>query len=89
MPRRVLDHYFNVRLGISGCEMELTRTCCFEFDWKRRPGDKVSFLRNIPFYFSLAGFTYLSPLSEVDKTPATMNCLSTLNPRQDETDFKV
>ena len=26
--RRVLDHYFNVRLGVSGREMELTRMCC-------------------------------------------------------------
>ena len=25
-PRRILDHYFNVCLGVSGREMELTRT---------------------------------------------------------------
>ena len=24
-PQRVLDHYFNVRLGVSGPEMELAR----------------------------------------------------------------
>ena len=28
---RVSDHYFNVCLGVSGREMKLTRTCCFEF----------------------------------------------------------
>ena len=47
--------------------MELTRTCCFEFDRKRRPGCKVSFLRNIPFYFMVAGFTYWSLHPVVDK----------------------
>ena len=40
VPRRVLDHCFNVCLGVSGREMELTRTCCFEFDRKPREGGK-------------------------------------------------
>ena len=44
--------------------MELTRTCCFEFDRKGRPGGKVSFLRHICVYFRLAWFTYFSPLPE-------------------------
>ena len=66
-PRRVLDHYFNVCLGVSGREMELTRTCCFEFDQKRRPDSKRLLLRTICFYFMVAGFTYLSLLPEVDK----------------------
>ena len=48
-------------------KMELIETCCFEFDRKRRPGSKVSFLRNIHFYFRVAGFTPLSPLPEVGK----------------------
>ena len=63
----VLDHYFNVCLGVSGREMELTRTCCFEFDRKKRPGGKVSFLRHICVYFRLAHFTSLSLLPQVDK----------------------
>ena len=29
LPRLVLDHYFNVRLGVSGREMELTRNVLF------------------------------------------------------------
>ena len=64
--RRVLDHYFNVRLGVSGREMELTKTCCFEFDQKRGADSKRLFLRTFCFYFMVVGFTYLSPLPEVD-----------------------
>ena len=47
--------------------MELTRTCCFEFDRKRRPGGKDSFLCHICVYFRVAGFTYWSLHPEVDK----------------------
>ena len=66
----LLDHYFNVSLGVSGHEMELTRTCCFEFDRKRQPDSKRLFLRTFCFYFMVAGFTYLSSLPEVDKNLA-------------------
>ena len=38
--RRVLDHSFNVCLGVSGGEMELTRMCCFEFDRMLRADSK-------------------------------------------------
>ena len=65
--RHVLDHYFNVRLGVSRREMELTRTCGFEFDRNKRPGGKALFLRTFCFYFMLAWFTHRSPLPEVDK----------------------
>ena len=47
--------------------MERTQTCCFEYDRKRGPGGKRLFLRTFCFYFMVAGFTYLSPLPEVDK----------------------
>ena len=40
----------------------------FEFDRKSGPGGKLLFLRTFCFYFRLAGFTYLSPLPEVDKS---------------------
>ena len=65
--QRVLDHYFNVRIGVSCREIELTRTGCFEFDRKKRPGGKVSFLCHICFYFMVAGFTYWSLHPVVDK----------------------
>ena len=64
---RILDHYFNVSCGINRREMELTRTCCFEFDRKRGPGSKVLFLRHIRFYFRVARFIHRSLLPEVDK----------------------
>ena len=57
---------FGVNRG--GREMELPRTCCFEFDRMLREGDKQLFLRTFCFYFMLAWFTPLSPLPEVDKT---------------------
>ena len=47
--------------------MELTRTCCFEFDRKKGPESKQLFLHTFCFYFRLVGFTYLLPLPEVDK----------------------
>ena len=56
-----------VCLAYTDSEMELTRTCCFEFDRKKRPGGKVSFLCHICVYFGLAGFTHLSPHPQVDK----------------------
>ena len=56
-PRRLVSILISFALAYTNSEMELTRTCCFEFDRKRRPGGKVLFLRNIPFYFRLAGFT--------------------------------
>ena len=40
---------------------------CFDFDRKTAEGDKVLFLRNICFYFTVARFTYFSLLPEVDK----------------------
>ena len=46
--------------------MELTLTCCFEFERKRRADSKQLFLHTFCFYFMVAGFTYLSPLPEVD-----------------------
>ena len=64
--QRVLYHYFNVRIGVSCREMELTRTGCFEFDRKKRPGGKVSFLCHICFYFMVAEFTYWSLHPVVD-----------------------
>ena len=46
--------------------MELTRTCCFEFDRMLRADSKRVLLSTFCFYFMVAGFTYLSPLPEVD-----------------------
>ena len=54
--------------------MELTQTCCFEFDRKRRPGGKRLFLRTFCFYFRVARFTHRSPLPEVDKSSDTLSC---------------
>ena len=65
-----LDHYFNVRLGISRREMELTRTCCFEFDRMRRADSKHVLFSTFCFYFRLARFTSLSPLPQVDNRNA-------------------
>ena len=65
--RRVLDHSFNVCLGVSGGEMELTRMCCFEFDEMLRADSKHVLLSTFCFYFRLARFTSLSPLPAVDK----------------------
>ena len=65
--RGVLDHYFNVHLDVSGREMELTRTCCFEFDRKLQEGGKQLVLHTFCLFFRVAGFTYLLPLPEVDK----------------------
>ena len=39
---------------------------CFVFNWKRPAGDKQLYLFALCFYFSVAGFTYLSLLAEVD-----------------------
>ena len=50
--------------------MELTHTCCFEFDRKRRAGGKRMFLHTFCFYFMVAGFTYWSFHPEVDKSQA-------------------
>ena len=47
--------------------MELTRTCCFEFDRKPPEGGKRSFLSTFCFYFMVACFTHRSPHPEVDK----------------------
>ena len=47
--------------------MELTRTCCFEFDRMLREGGKQSCLSTFLFYFMVAGFTYWSLHPEVDK----------------------
>ena len=57
--------FFQCPLRRNGREMELTRTCCFEFDGKRGPGSKQLFLHTFCFYFMVAGFTYLSSLPEV------------------------
>ena len=65
--RRVLDQYFNVCLGISGREMELTRTYCFEFDQMLRADSKCVLLSTFCFYFRVAGFTYWSLHPVVDK----------------------
>ena len=59
-------------LGLSGREMELTRTCCFEFDRKKGPDSKRLFLLTFCFYFRVAGFTYFSPLPEADKNLGLM-----------------
>ena len=40
---------------------------CFAFDRKMPEGNTILFLHNIRFYFMVAGFTYFSLLSEVDK----------------------
>ena len=60
--------------------MELTRTCCFEFDQKPREGDKRLFLFTCCFYFRLAWFTHLSPLPEVAK--AIVNAVAPQNKKQ-------
>ena len=65
--RRVLDHYFNVCLGVSGRETELTRTCCFGFDRKRRPDSKRVLLPTFCFYLRVVWFTPLPRFSQVDK----------------------
>ena len=65
--RRDLDHYFNVRFGVSGREMELTRTFCFEFDQMLRAESKRVLLSTFCFYFMVACFTNRSPHPEVDK----------------------
>ena len=65
--RHVLDHSFNVCLGVSGGEMELTRTCCFEFDRMLRADSKRVLLSTFCFYFRVALFTSLSLLPQVDK----------------------
>ena len=75
-PRHFVSILISFALAYTDSEMELTRTCCFKFDRKRRLGGKVSFLRNIPFYLRLAGFTPLLPLPEVDnkwKAPMLYN----------------
>ena len=46
---------------------ELTGTCCFEFDQKRRPDSKRLFLCTFCFYFMVPAFTHPSPLPDVDK----------------------
>ena len=63
--RRVLDHSFC--LGVSGGEIELTRTSCFEFDRMLRADSKRVLLSTFCFYFMVAYFTSLSPLPGVDK----------------------
>ena len=65
--RLVLYHYVKVRLGVIRGEMELTRTCCFEFDRKPREWDKLLFLHTFCLYFRVAWFTYWSLHPEVDK----------------------
>ena len=65
--RRFVSILISSALAYTDSEMELTRTCCFEFDRKERSGGKVSFLRHICVYFRLAGFTPLSPHPQVDK----------------------
>ena len=47
-------------------EMELNRTCCFEFDRKLREGGKRSCLSTFYFYLMVACFTSLSPHPVVD-----------------------
>ena len=64
--RRVLDHYFNVRIGVSCREMELTQMFCFEFDRMLRAESKRVLLSTLCFYFRVAGFTYWSLHPVVD-----------------------
>ena len=52
--------------------MELTRTCCFEFDRMLRADGKRVHLSTFLFYFMVAGFTYWSLLPQVDKMRAPM-----------------
>ena len=47
--------------------MELTRTCCFEFDRMLRPDCKRVLLSTFCFYFMVACFTHRLPHPEVDK----------------------
>ena len=65
--QRVLDHHFNVCLGVCCREMELTRTWCFEFNWMLRADSKHVLLSTFCFYFMVAGFTYWSLHPVVDK----------------------
>ena len=54
--------------GVSRWVNELTQKCFFDFDRNSAAGDKVMFLRDIRFYFRVVGFTYISPLPEVDNS---------------------
>ena len=51
MPQRFVSILISFALAYTDSEMEVTRTRCFEFDRKRRPGGKVSFLRHICVYW--------------------------------------
>ena len=66
-PRHFISILKSSALAYTDSEMELTRTCCFGFDRKRRPGGKVSFLCHINVYFMVACFTHQSPHPLVDK----------------------
>ena len=57
----------NVALAVSDGEMELTRTCCFEFNRMLRADSKRVLLSTFCFYFMVAGFTYWSLHPVVDK----------------------
>ena len=79
-PRRFVSILISSAFKYNDSEMELTRTCCFEFDRMRREVSKGLFLCHGSFYLLLACFTSLSPLPEVDKTcpfqVAGVKCLS-------------
>ena len=66
-PRRFVSILISSALAYTNGEMELTRTCCFEFDLKRGAGGKRLFLHTFCFYFRLAWFTYWSLHPKVDK----------------------
>ena len=50
--------------------MELTRTCCFEFNRMLRADSKRVLLSTFCFYFKVAGFTYWSLHPVVDNNCA-------------------
>ena len=61
-PWRFVSILISSALAYTDSEMELTRTCCFEFDRMLRADSKRVLLSTFCFYFRVAGFTHLSPL---------------------------
>ena len=68
-PRRFVSILISSALAYTDSEMELTRTCCFEFDRMLRADSKRVLLSTFCFYSIVACFTHRSPHPEVDNIP--------------------
>ena len=66
-PRRFVSILISSALAYTDSEMELTRTCRFEFNRMLRADSKRVLLSTFCFNFMVACFTSLLPHPEVDK----------------------